>query len=708
MFHIGFRGEIQLSLKTKLIVGVLSTMVLILAVSSGFTYVSVSLFSKNGKELTSGLAADAMRDVNGFAEHYAGTLTYHETENVKASINDIISRAKSDLAAVSNFNDVFSNDPAALAALFEKIALQNELITNMYLGTEEKKFTIYPADYPLPSEYDPTTRPWYTPAKTAENEQFIITDAYLDAGTDNYLVTISLPLFKDEKLYGVLGVDLSLEKLTASIANTKVGNTGYVILTDKDGSLLAYKDKELVRKNENISSLPIFKERNDKNIYLDIDQVTYVSDKDEETGWEIFSVISQEEIKSFSNQISQNMSSRIVDADKKLQSIFTKLLSAQVIIILILLAISIVTSLFFAKYFIQPIKKLSTFLKDVANGDLTRKMEVKSKDEISALFISVNHMIDSLRNMASKMNDLILEVEKDSNVLNNQAGVSTHVTSIVSSAMDEVASGTEQLTSDMFNISAHVEKNDIAVRSMSERISKIVEYAQDTKAVTAEGQRATENMKNKMNRIVIQSIDSTTIMKKLDQKLQTINDITAFIQDIAEQTNLLSLNAAIEAARAGEQGKGFAVVAQEVKKLAEQSRDSVEKISALITEIQSDSSKALENIDIGRESAVQGAEMVKNTADSYDNMIQFIEHLITEIDEIAGASVILSSSSQSISSSVDSVIAISEETSAGVEEVTSMTKEQQQSVQDVKTISDNLHKLTFELRELIKHFKTSL
>ncbi|MGN7400690.1 methyl-accepting chemotaxis protein [Cytobacillus praedii] len=697
-----------MSLKTKLIVGVLSIMVLILAVSSGFTYVSVSLFSKNGKELTSGLAADAMRDVNGFAEHYAGTLTYHETENVKASINDIISRAKSDLATVSNFNDVFSNDPAALAALFEKIALQNELITNMYLGTEEKKFTIYPADYPLPSDYDPTTRPWYTPAKTAENEQFIITDAYLDAGTDNYLVTVSLPLFKDEKLYGVLGVDLSLEKLTASIANTKVGNTGYVILTDKEGSLLAYKDKELVSKNENISSLPIFKERNDKNIYLDIDQVTYVSDKDEETGWEIFSVISQEEIKSFSNQISQNMSSRIVDADKKLQSIFTKLLSAQVIIILILLAISIVTSLFFAKYFIQPIKKLSNFLKDVANGDLTRKMEVKSKDEISALFISVNHMIDSLRNMASKMNDLILEVEKDSNVLNNQAGVSTHVTSIVSSAMDEVASGTEQLTSDMFNISAHVEKNDIAVRSMSERISKIVEYAQDTKAVTAEGQTATENMKNKMDRIVIQSIDSTTIMKKLDQKLQTINDITVFIQDIAEQTNLLSLNAAIEAARAGEQGKGFAVVAQEVKKLAEQSRDSVEKISALISKIQRDSSKALENIDIGRESAVQGAEMVKNTADSYDNMIQFIEHLITEIDKIAGASVILSSSSQSISSSVDSVIAISEETSAGVEEVTSMTKEQQQSVHDVKTISDNLHKLTFELRELIKHFKTSL
>ncbi|WP_102275652.1 methyl-accepting chemotaxis protein [Cytobacillus massiliigabonensis] len=695
-----------MSLKIKLIVGVLSTMVLILAVSSGFTYVSVSLFSKNGKELTNGLAADAMRDVNGFAEHYAGTLTYHETKNVKASINEVISRAKSDLATVSNFNEVYSNDPAALAALFEKIAVQNELITNMYLGTEEKKFTIYPADYPLPPDYDPTSRPWYSPAKTAEKEQFIITDAYLDAGTNNYLVTVSLPLFKNDELYGVLGVDLSLEKLTASIANTKVGNTGYVILTDKEGSLLAYKDKELVLKNENISSLPVFKEKNDKNIYLDIDQVTYVSDKDEETGWEIFSVISQEEIKSFSNQISQNMSNRIVNADKKLQSIFTKLLSAQVIIILILLAISIGITLFFAKYFIQPIKKLSDFLKGVANGDLTRKMDVKSKDEISSLFISVNHMIDSLRNMASKMNDLIVEVEKDSKVLNNQAGVSTQVTTIVSSAMDDVASGSEQLTTDMVNISAHVEKNDKAVRSMSERISKIVEQAQETKAVTAEGQKATENMRNEINRIVAQSIGSTTIMKELDQKLQTINEITTFIQGVAEQTNLLSLNAAIEAARAGEQGRGFAVVAQEVKKLAEQSSDSVEKISALITDIQGDSSEALKNIDLGRESAVHGAEMVKNTANSYDNMIQFIEHFIKEIDEIAGASTILSSSSQSITSSVDSVIAVSEQTSAGVQEVTSMTKEQEQSVHEVMAISEKLHKLTFELRELIKHFKT--
>ncbi|MBS4189420.1 hypothetical protein KHA94_04200 [Bacillus sp. FJAT-49705] len=138
-----------------------------------------------------------------------------------------------------------------------------------------------------------------------------------------------------------------------------------------------------------------------------------------------------------------------------------------------------------------------------------------------------------------------------------------------------------------------------------------------------------------------QSVESAAIMKELDLKLQAINDITALIHDLAEQTNLLSLNASIEAARAGEQGKGFAVVANEVKKLAEQSRESVEKISVLISEIQLDSSKALENIEHGKEFAVEGAEMVINTANGFRNMFGLMDSLATDIDEIANASEIL-------------------------------------------------------------------
>lgn len=694
-----------MSLKTKLVVGVLSTMILIIAVSTGFTFISFNLFSENSKDLTNGLASDAQRDVSGFAEHYAGTLTYHETKNVKSSIEDILARAKSDLSTIASFNEVYGENPTELASLFEKIASQNELITNMYLGTEEKQFIIYPTDYPLPDGYDPTTRPWYTPMKSGEQEKFFITDAYLDAGTDNYMITVSYPIYRDNQLFGVLGADLTLEKITSSIADTKVGNTGYIILTDKEGSLIAYKDKDLVLKNDNISSLPIFKEKNEGNIYLDIDQVTYVSDKVEETGWQIFAVMGQDEVASFSEQISQNMNKRIADAEIEQSATFNKMMYTQIGIAIVLLLISVVVTIIFARYFVGPIKKLAVFLKDVAEGNLTRKMEVHTKDEIGVLFTAVNHMIDSLREMANKMVHLIAETEKDANVLNDQANISAHVSHTVSTAMSEVASGSEQLAADMVNISTHVENNNHAVTAMSERINMIVKHAQETRAITSEGQQAMTNMNNKISSIVSQSVDSTSIMKELDRKLQDINDITTLIYDISEQTNLLSLNASIEAARAGEQGRGFAVVAQEVKKLAEQSGASVEKIASLITEIQEDSARALKNIDLGRKSAVEGAEMVVHTAESYKKMFSFIESLAKDIDEIAAASETLAESSLSISNSVDSVVAISEQTSAGVEEVTSITEEQKLSVEQVKQISENISKLTVNLQELIKHFK---
>lgn len=694
-----------MSLKTKLIVGVLSTMILIIVVSGGFTFISFNLFSKNSKDLTNGLSSDVQRDVSGFSEHYAGTLTYHETVNVKQTIQDILNRAKSDLTTIASFDEIYSAQPAELPVLFKKIAEQNDLITNIYLGKENKDFIIYPTDYSLPQGYDPTSRPWYTPAKSGGNNQYFVTGAYLDAGTDNYMITVSLPIYRNNELFGVLGADLTLENMTSTIANTKVGNTGYIILTDKEGSLLAYKDKELVLKNENISSLPIFKEKNDGNIYLDIDQVTYVSDKVAETGWQIFAVMSQEEVKSFSEQISQNMNKRIKDADSELSAIFNKMLTTQIIIASALLIISIVISFFFAKYFIGPIKKLAHFLKDVADGNLTRKMDIRSKDEIGILFTAVNDMVDSLRGMANKMDHLIHEAEIDSKILNDQANISSHVSETVNAAMGEVASGSEQLAANMVNISTHVENNNSAVISMSERINTIVKHAQETRSITSEGQIAMTNMNNKMTRIVSQSIESTSIMKELDRKLQAINDITTLIHDISEQTNLLSLNASIEAARAGEQGRGFAVVAQEVKKLAEQSSASVDRIASLISEIQDDSTRALKNIDLGRLSAEEGAEMVNHTAMSYKNMFGFIENLAKDIDEIAAASDTLSDSSQSISHSVDSVVAISQQTSAGVEEVTSITEEQQQSVQQVKQISTNIRRLTENLRELIKHFK---
>lgn len=694
-----------MTLRKKLIVGVLSTLIVVIAVSSIFTQTAIQSLSNHTESLTAGLSEDVHRDVNGFSEHYAGTLIFHETQNVKKSIQTLISRAQSDLNTISSFNDLYSGDNAKLTALFQKFISQNPMVQYAYLGTEGKRFTIEPRPDGLPADYDPTIRPWYEPAKKLKKGEFYITDVYLDGTGASYMITISTPVFRGNELYGVLGLDISLSALTTDIASTKVGTSGYIILTDQLGALIAYKDEAAVAKNENISSLPIFKEEKDGNILLDNSQVTYVSDVEETTGWKIYSVITREEVDSFTTTISQNMSKRITESEKESTSILSKLLIVQVVIIIVLLVISIIISWFFASYFINPIKRLSLFLEKVAAGDLTEKVTAKSKDEIATLFSSVNRMIDSLREMTTRIIGLIHEVEKDSKVLNDQAAASAHVASTVSSAMDEVAKGSEQLSADMVNISTNVEDNNNSVQLMSETIEKIVEHSRSTKNVIQDGQTSIGNMKQKINSIVDQSSDSTNIMKELDRKLQTITDITTLIHDISEQTNLLALNASIEAARAGEHGKGFAVVAQEVKKLAEQSGNSVEKISSLIAEIQNDSEKALFNMDQGRKSAIEGANMTNATETSFQNIFKFIDHLAKDVDEIALASGRLFTSSQSISNSVDSVVAISEQTTAGVQEVASTSEEQKQAVNELQSISENLQALTVELRKSIEHFK---
>ncbi|MDQ0154513.1 methyl-accepting chemotaxis protein [Robertmurraya andreesenii] len=694
-----------MKLRTKLIAGVLSTLILVIAVSSIFTQFAFQTLSSHTEDLTKGLSEDVFRDVNGFSEHYAGTLIYHETENVKKSVQTLISRAKSDLNIISSFDDLYSGDPTKLNTLFQRFLSQNDMMQYAYLGTEAKTFTIQPRPEGLAADYDPTTRPWYEPAKKLKKGEFFITDVYLDGTGKSYMITVSTPVFRNNELYGVLGLDVSLSALTTDIASKKIGNSGYVILTDSEGALIAYKDEAAVSNNAGITSLPIFKEKKDNNFYLDMDQVTYVADVEETTGWRIYSVISKDEVNSFTKTISQNMNNRIETADKENAAILSKLLIFQIVIVVILLAISIVISWFFASYFINPINRLSLFLEKVSAGDLTEKITTKSKDEIATLFSSVNRMIDSLRDMTNRIISLIREVEKDSKVLNDQAAASSQVADTVSSAMAEVSRGSEQLSADMVNISSNVEHNNQFVQAMSDTIEKIVEHSKNTKTVIHDGQSSMENMNKKIDTIVVQSAESTNIMKELHRKLQAINDITTLIYDIAEQTNLLALNASIEAARAGEHGKGFAVVAQEVKKLAEQSSNSVEKISGLITEIQHDSEKALVNMDQGKQSALEGANMTKETETSFRNIFKFIDHLTSDIEEIAYASEKLFTSSQSISSSVDSVVAISEQTTAGVQEVASTSEEQKQAVLELQTISENLKGLTEELRQSIEHFK---
>lgn len=683
-------------LKAKFIIGVAGLSAIIIFICSLFTYISIKSLSSNVDDLTEGLSKVVERDVSGFSGHYSGTLTYLEGKNVVEKLDNIVDSIEFPLTTSKKITN-----PSVLHQLFEGFVTENDYISSMYAATNNGIIASFSKGGTDPKQ---TSQDWFQKAKALKNGQFYISNLQ-KAKNGKRFITISTPIYTNNQFYGVVSADLNATLLGEYISQIKVGQTGFIALVGADYSIIGHKDLKLVKESKKVNDLPFFKGIEKGRILLDINKVTYLPLVHEKTGWTVLSVIPQEEVSSFTKTIGTNMSNKITEADTATAASLSKLVSIQVIVILLLIAVSIALSWLIARYFVNPINSVSQLMEAVSNGDLSSKLQVKSKDEIGILLKSVNKTIDSLREMVNKINSLALEVDKSSTILNEQAEVSSSVAKIINEAMGEVSVGADKLSSDMFSVSNNVEHNANSIQSMSQSVSTIAMQARKTKEVSSEGKMAMEKMKSNMDIIVKQSVESSGIMKSLDTRLQQISDITKLIHDISEQTNLLSLNASIEAARAGEHGKGFAVVAQEVKKLAEQSSESVDKVAALISEIQNDSSKALINIEQSKKSIEEGSKVVNDSERNFHQIVTYIDDLSNNIESIAATADEISQRSSDIFNSIERVTNISQSTTAGVEEVTGTTDEQMDAVQKVKDISSKLQELTKELKQSVGQFR---
>ncbi len=272
---------------------------------------------------------------------------------------------------------------------------------------------------------------------------------------------------------------------------------------------------------------------------------------------------------------------------------------------------------------LTPLAEMARVADRIAEGDLTQRLQTDRSDEVGRLFGALDAMSQNLNHMLAKVahssRDLVVSgdniVQATQRVTDGAAHQSQQTEIVGASAKEMVA------------VSLDISRNSSEAAEAASRASQVAQQGGDAVRRGIEG----------MGRVSRSVADSARHVEQLAQHSGQIGQIAAVIDEIANQTNLLALNAAIEAARAGDMGRGFAVVADEVRQLATRTTDATKEIAEMIRNIQNGTQTAVSSMQEGRNEVEAGSELVTQTGQSLQQIVEVVEGLSERIGHIAAA-----------------------------------------------------------------------
>lgn len=373
--------------------------------------------------------------------------------------------------------------------------------------------------------------------------------------------------------------------------------------------------------------------------------------------------------------------------------------------------------LLIARNIAVPLKSLTTVSERITVGDLRAKVTTDQRsDEVGVLARAFERMTQSLRGMAGAAEqiaagDLRTAVQPQSpddllgtafarmsSNLRQQIGGMMESAVVLGSAASQIVASTAQLASSASQSAAAVSETTTTVEEIrqtahmaSQKAKAVAENSHKAVQVSHTGRKSTEDATAGMERIRTQMEAIAASMMRLSEQTQTISQIIATVEDLAAQSNLLAVNAAIEAAKAGEQGKGFGVVAQEVKSLAEQSRQATDRVRAILGEIQKATTAAVMATEQGSKAVEAGGQQAATAGDA-------IQALMGSVSEAAQAATQIAASSQQQLAGMDQV-------AGAMENIKQASTQNVASAKQLETAARNLNDLGQRLKQLVENYK---
>lgn len=340
----------------------------------------------------------------------------------------------------------------------------------------------------------------------------------------------------------------------------------------------------------------------------------------------------------------------------------------------------------------------------MAEGDLSQRLSGDNKGDVKKLMENLNM---GLENVCG----ILLQISNNAHVVEESTAEMLTASEEMNNNTGEIASAIAQMSSGAQNQVIKVDESSNLVEGILQSSNDMGKQAESINGAAKTGVESSEKGQGMLNKVVFNMSDISDFSNKtydsikvLTERSKEITRVLSVISDIASQTNLLALNAAIEAAQAGDAGRGFAVVAEEIRKLAEDSKNSAKEIEKLIRDVQSDTEGAAKIIEIMNLSVKSGEEASKDASSAFKEISDSSTQTLQLSEEILNASKQQINDIKNVVTITESVVVIAEQTAAGTEEVASSASELSSGMENYTKKSVSLVDIAKNLKEGVGKF----
>lgn len=672
----------NLSFRQKILVLIGGTIGILLIVASMYFVNHIADLSRQGvqREAQSYIHSEKLSMESYFKQYGSVVETFVTSPHVLNWFTEY-SQRESDLSKDKDYQEVNAD--------FVRISGRDENLHSAFFASaktgEYFKENERTSNYKEGEPYFAYKRPWWQ--ETMAKGKLFVGAVSVDINTGAVNAVVQQPVYNDAgQLVGVGGVDLKLKKISELAENIRFSGQGFGFLLDdqlkvvhlskRTGHKLSITD-EGPKGKEGLDALEAqfpatsgFKSLN-QQIKSTPKGNSIVTFNGEEYYVVYDSLSLDKPLLDWHVGILIPMSFIEAPVEKAVMTTVTSVIVILgIVIAMIIVATNMIT---------KPIVVLTKTMQDIAtgDGDLTRRIEIDSKDEIGQLALHMNTFIDKLRAMMIDTAAQASQLGSASEQLREVSNNTNHEIQQEKEQVDSVSAAVTEMAATVLEISRNAQETNHA--------------AEQVQRMTEDGMSRSSQAQNVMTNLSSHIGEAAKVVAGLEQETSSIGAVVDVINSIAEQTNLLALNAAIEAARAGEQGRGFAVVADEVRNLASRTQDSVGEIRLVIEKVQKGTRDVVAAIQDGNQLANGTAHQVQNA--------------VTELSQVFEAIASINDMNSQIVKAAEEQQTVSAEVNQSVANIRDLSAQILEQAGESETVGAQISELSQRQQQLVSQFK---